>query len=41
MLVAWRRIDDVPTGEEARPWLYGVARKVLGAGTARTDGGVA
>ncbi len=30
MLVAWRRIDDVPTGEEARPWLYGVARKVLG-----------
>lgn len=30
MLVAWRRIDDVPTGEQARPWLYGVARKVLG-----------
>lgn len=27
--VAWRRIDDVPDGEEARPWLYGVARKVL------------
>lgn len=27
--VAWRRIDDVPDGEEARPWLYGVARKIL------------
>lgn len=27
--VAWRRIRDVPEGEEARPWLYGVARKVL------------
>lgn len=27
--VAWRRIHDVPDGEEARPWLYGVARKVL------------
>lgn len=29
MLVAWRRIDDVPTGEAARPWLYGIARNVL------------
>jgi RNA polymerase sigma-70 factor (ECF subfamily) len=27
--VAWRRLDDVPAGEEARPWLYGVARRVL------------
>lgn len=27
--VVWRRIDDVPPGDEARPWLYGVARKVL------------
>lgn len=26
---AWRRIDDVPPGDEARLWLYGVARKVL------------
>ena len=26
-LVAWRRIDDVP--DEALPWLYGVARRVL------------
>lgn len=28
-LVAWRRLDDVPAGEAARPWLYGVARRVL------------
>lgn len=28
-LVAWRRLDDLPTGEEVRPWLYGVARRVL------------
>jgi RNA polymerase sigma factor (sigma-70 family) len=28
-LIAWRRIDDIPAGESARPWLYGVARRVL------------
>lgn len=28
-LVAWRRLDDVPQGQQARPWLYGVARRVL------------
>lgn len=28
-LVAWRRIDEVPRGEDARPWLFGVARRVL------------
>jgi len=28
-LVAWRRLDDVPDGDAARPWLYGVARRVL------------
>ena len=28
-VVAWRRFDDVPRGEEALPWLYGVARRVL------------
>jgi RNA polymerase sigma factor (sigma-70 family) len=28
-LVAWRRLADVPTGDLALPWLYGVARKVL------------
>lgn len=29
MVVAWRRIADVPVGPEARLWLYGVARRVL------------
>lgn len=28
-LTAWRRLDDVPAGAEARLWLYGVARRVL------------
>ncbi|WUI01159.1 RNA polymerase sigma factor [Spirillospora sp. NBC_00431] len=28
-LTAWRRLDDVPPGAQARPWLYGVARRVL------------
>ncbi|MEA2332246.1 MAG: hypothetical protein QOH58_2384 [Thermoleophilaceae bacterium] len=28
-LVAWRRLDDVPRGGDARPWLLGVARRVL------------
>jgi RNA polymerase sigma factor (sigma-70 family) len=28
-LIAWRRIEDVPRGEQARLWLYGVARRVL------------
>lgn len=28
-LVAWRRIDDVPDGDAALGWLYGVARRVL------------
>jgi RNA polymerase sigma factor (sigma-70 family) len=32
MLVAWRRIDQVPNGDEARLWLYGVARRVLANG---------
>lgn len=27
--MAWRRIEEVPKGEGARAWLYGVARKVL------------
>jgi RNA polymerase sigma-70 factor (ECF subfamily) len=35
-LIAWRRLDDVPEGSEARPWLYGVARRVL-ANQARAD----
>ncbi|GAA4636151.1 sigma-70 family RNA polymerase sigma factor [Actinoallomurus vinaceus] len=28
-LVAWRRIDEIPAGDRARPWLFGVARRVL------------
>jgi RNA polymerase sigma factor (sigma-70 family) len=28
-LVAWRRLDAVPEGDEARLWLYGVARRQL------------
>ena len=28
-LTAWRRLDAVPAGDEARLWLYGVARRVL------------
>lgn len=28
-LVAWRRLDDVPTGPDTLPWLYGVARRVI------------
>ncbi len=28
-LTAWRRIGDVPSDTEARPWLFGVARNVL------------
>ncbi len=29
-LVAWRRIDDVPTGDDALPWLFRVAHNVIG-----------
>jgi RNA polymerase sigma-70 factor (ECF subfamily) len=29
-LVAWRRLDDLPAGDAALPWLYGVARKTIG-----------
>jgi RNA polymerase sigma-70 factor (ECF subfamily) len=28
-LVAWRRLDKIPPGDEARLWLYGVARRQL------------
>ena len=31
-MVAWRRLDIVPTGDEARPWLFGVARNHLRSG---------
>jgi RNA polymerase sigma-70 factor (ECF subfamily) len=28
-LTLWRRLDDVPDGDEARRWLFGVAHNVL------------
>jgi RNA polymerase sigma factor (sigma-70 family) len=28
-LIAWRRSEEIPGGEERRLWLYGVARRVL------------
>ncbi len=27
--VAWRRLPDIPDGDQTLPWLYGVARNVL------------
>lgn len=29
LLVLWRRLDDVPVGDEALPWAYAVARNAL------------
>jgi RNA polymerase sigma factor (sigma-70 family) len=29
MLVAWRRLPEVPEGSDERLWLYGVARRVI------------
>jgi RNA polymerase sigma-70 factor (ECF subfamily) len=29
LLVLWRRLDDVPAGDEALPWAYAVARNAL------------
>lgn len=29
MLVAWRRLAEVPAGHDARLWLFGVARRIL------------
>ena len=28
-LVAWRRFDEMPSGDGERPWLYGVAYRVI------------
>jgi RNA polymerase sigma-70 factor (ECF subfamily) len=38
-LVAWRKVDAIPAGDRARPWLFGVARNVLlrGATHHRSD----
>lgn len=27
--VAWRKVDEIPEGDEARLWLYGIARNVV------------
>jgi len=35
-LVAWRRLADILAGDDARLWLYGVARRTL-ANQARSD----
>jgi len=42
-LVAWRRLDDVPAGSAALPWLLAVARRVLAnhRRSARRRGGLA
>jgi len=29
LLIAWRRLEDVPRDREARLWLFGVARRVI------------
>jgi len=28
-VVVWRRIDDVPAGADARPWIFGIARNLV------------
>jgi RNA polymerase sigma factor (sigma-70 family) len=35
-LVAWRRLEAIPAGEEARLWLFGVARNLLKKGASRS-----
>ena len=34
-LIAWRKLDAIPRGDTARPWLFGVARNVLMKGASR------
>ncbi|MDP9226354.1 MAG: sigma-70 family RNA polymerase sigma factor [Actinomycetota bacterium] len=34
-LIAWRKLDTIPTGERARLWLFGVARNLLLKGASR------
>ena len=29
MLIAWRRLDEIPEGPPRLPWVFGVARRVL------------
>lgn len=37
MLIAWRRLDDIPTDERRMAWMYGVARRVLANHYRTTD----
>ncbi len=37
MLVAWRRLDDIPADQRRIPWMYGVARRVLANQYRATD----
>jgi RNA polymerase sigma-70 factor (ECF subfamily) len=34
-LIAWRRLDAIPSGKQARLWLFGVARNLLMKGAGR------
>jgi RNA polymerase sigma-70 factor (ECF subfamily) len=34
-LIAWRKLDKLPPGDDARLWLFGVARNVLRRGVSR------
>jgi RNA polymerase sigma-70 factor, ECF subfamily len=34
-LIAWRKLDSLPPGDEARLWLFGVARNLIRQGASR------
>lgn len=34
-LIAWRKLDGIPTGERARLWLFGVARNLIMKGASQ------
>lgn len=36
-LVAWQKRDQMPTGTETRPWLFGVARNIMRRGSERHE----
>jgi RNA polymerase sigma-70 factor (ECF subfamily) len=36
-LVAWRKRDEMPSGPDTRPWLFGVARNVIRRGNELRD----
>ncbi len=36
-LVAWRKLDDVPLGQEGLYWLYGVARRIVANHSRKTS----